>query len=293
MFKDNFFILSKPRSGSSMLSNILIENGLTNFSFQESTTMNAHEHNTDGYFEDVKLTLLNDQIIKAKYGNEFSFLFPPAHWSAKELNENIEFVYDLDKTTVVIPDDFRDRLLYYTNNKWDVWGLTRMLTGGKWHRAYSKHNVDNIQNILQTIKDFKEIYNSTDGLLIKDPRMIFTILDFNIANSKIIFLQRKSECVVRSCRKHYGPHLFDTQDRYENFPYASNHFNLKVGEMSFDEYGARYANFESLIKAKSDPNSFIEIHYEELLSERSESRNRLECFIGKPLDWSKVRNEKL
>ena len=57
-----------------MLSNVLVYNLLNSFSLEKSTVMNACEHNRDGYFEDVKLTLINDQIISLKYGTTIHFL---------------------------------------------------------------------------------------------------------------------------------------------------------------------------------------------------------------------------
>ena len=52
-----------------MLSNILVDSVLNSFSLDKSTVINACAHNRDGYFEDVKLTLINDQIISLKYGS--------------------------------------------------------------------------------------------------------------------------------------------------------------------------------------------------------------------------------
>ena len=291
MLKDNYFILSMPRSGSSMLSNILVDSGLTLFSFDQSIAMNSYEHNRDGYFEDVKLTLLNDQIIRAKYGLKYSFLYPPSNYTFKVLDVGTDFKYDLTDETVTIPEDFSERVMYYTNNTWDVWGLTRMLPGKKWYKAYSKHGVSTVPSILKAIIDFKKILENTPGLLIKDPRMMFTFQEFSIVSPKIIFLRRSPKNVIESCRRHYGPYIFDVDASYKNFPYASNHFNLKAGRMSFATYQERYATFEKHIKKNSDPGSYIDVCYEEILQENSASRHRLERFFGVKLNWQKVRHE--
>ena len=65
-------IVTRLRIGTSMLTNLIISRYITNGHNREMKKR-SYEFNADGYFEDARLNLLNDQLIRLKYGHKYSF----------------------------------------------------------------------------------------------------------------------------------------------------------------------------------------------------------------------------
>jgi hypothetical protein len=152
-------VLSMPRAGSSATAKTLLSLGAQLFSWSSEISQNASEHNSQGYFEDSRLNLLNDNVLRLAYG-DFSFL----NNSENNLlvnqgrldflesdKEKRDFYYDLEDRFVETPPDYEENLLSYTGNTWDVWGLTRMRPGQKWYKAHSMTHTENFPSIQSSL----------------------------------------------------------------------------------------------------------------------------------------------
>lgn len=152
-------VLSMPRAGSSATAETLLSLGAQLFSWSSDISQNASEHNSNGYFEDSRLNLLNDNALRLAFG-DFSFLNnSDNNLMANEgrLNflesdqENRDFYYDLEDRFVETPPDYEENLLSYTGNTWDVWGLTRMRPGQKWFKAHSRTCTENFSSLQSSL----------------------------------------------------------------------------------------------------------------------------------------------
>ena len=274
----NYFILSFPRSGSSYLADILIKLGKKNFNFFSKINMNSHELNPKGYNENTFVTLLNDQIIKLYYGSQYSFLYPPfKNISNKNVNLNVNFSYDLDKKNIYIPKNYLKNLYNFTGFSWDVWGLSRMTSKNKWYQAYKKHNLKNYNEILISKKKFENKLNSINNYIIKDPRLMFTLKHYNIKNFKILLLIRNKRDLLTSLRRHYGSRIF-TKKYLPNSNIVCNHFNLKVGYLSYSEFYNRYMNFVRMIK-KEFKSKILVIESKKLFNQEKKTICQIHSFI--------------
>ena len=289
----NFFILSQPRSGSSMLANLINSAGYNNYISKNSSLLTGSSHNKSGYFEDIKLTLLNDQFIRALYGMDYSFLFPPSSisriYNTCNFNENISngFNYDITENTLLMPDKFEDDPSFYTGISWDIWGLTRMVEGGKWFNCYSKFNVSNKMQIICAKDELEKAINSSDNLVIKDPRLSLTmeIFNFSVNNNKIIFLERKSASTISSMKRHYGPNMFSS-NFIKNTDLVSNHFNHKVKFLDYLEFSERYNYSFNLLERYPS----IKISYDNLINKVPSEIKLLENFIESKVDLSLIHS---
>ena len=126
----NLFIASAPRSGSSLLLNLLSKSKFNLFSFPGSQLLQGSVFNKSGYFEDIKLILLNDMIIKSIYGYKYNFLFPPKFIKNK-IREEFDY-YKSKQSRLFIPNNFLENLKFYTTHNWDNWGISRMAKNEKW-----------------------------------------------------------------------------------------------------------------------------------------------------------------
>lgn len=243
MDRPNVAIIGTPRSGSSFLSKLLVENGWL-IPFEASAPpMAAYSFNPEGYFESTLINLLNDQLIRASFGEAYSFLNPPD--VSKNL-ENPDFSFDLDENTVQIPNDFLQSIKEYTSQDWDVWGISRMLPGGKWHKTYSRHRVDNNANIESTFEGIKSYLSKGSGFVLKDSRLSFTLNNFGNSINKVVILGRQKEGLISSIQTHYGKRIFSDLV-YEPFKWVSNHFNYKIPPMDFGDFQKRYENAYSIL----------------------------------------------
>jgi hypothetical protein len=274
----NYLILSLPRSGSSYLADNLIKSGKKNFNFFSKINMNSYELNPKGYNENTFVTLLNDQMIKLYYGSRYSFLYPPLKKiSHKNINFNVNFSYDLDKKNIYIPKNYKKNLHSFTGFNWDVWGLSRMSFKKKWYQAYQKHNLKNYKDILIAKKKFENKLNSINNYIIKDPRFMFTLRHYNIKNFKILLLMRNKRDLLNSLRRHYGSRLF-TKKYLPDSNIVSNHFNLKVGYLSYSKFYDRYINFMKIIKKEFRSKTLV-IDSKKLFNQEKKTIRQIHSFI--------------
>jgi hypothetical protein len=263
---NKIIVLSLPRCGSSIMTNLISSSGYNVYAHSNSQLMGPSSFNTDGYFEDTLITLLNDQLIKMMYGMDHSFLYTPSLEDFKLKSnlplDNSTFEYDLTSDTIYTPENYASQVKDYSGCDWDVWGLTRMTEGEKWHKCYSKYGIDNYSNVIKTLNMLTEKINSSQhNLVIKDPRLAFTIPLYNIDNCKIVYVRRGKKDSLSSMRKHYGTNIF-TQNYLPDTLYCSNHFNYKIKYQDFDYY---YDTYTSIIESYiNDKNSLI-VDYENLL----------------------------
>jgi len=272
---NKIIVLSLPRCGSSVITNLISSAGYHVYS--DAGLLGPSSFNQDGYFEDTKFTLLNDQLIKMVYGNDYSFIYTPSLEDFKSkvtlpLNQTT-FEYDLDD--IYLPPNFENKLEDYIGCNWDVWGLTRMSFGNKWYKAYENYKVKNYEQILIALKEIEDYVNNyNSNLVVKDPRIALILPLFKFNNCKYVFIKRSKEKTLQSMKKHYGKNLF-TQNYLPDTQYCSNHFNYKVKYQDFNYY---YKNYNSIIEENlKNKESFI-LNYEDLSDKNV--INNLNTFIG-------------
>lgn len=233
-------IVGTPRSGSSYLASVLEHLGVKSLSLESPIAMSASQFNPDGYFEDVLFNLLNDQLIRYKFGSQFSFLHPPDIEVSTENIGQSNWEYDLDQQRVEIPLDFEAYLETYCGHTWDVWGISRMREGGKWHKAYSRLGLSNGESLFLTLKEVRRKMETTPSFYVKDARLIFVIEFFHDLFTHIIFLTREDVGLRNSIKRHYGYRLFEGPN-FEPYEWVSNHFNYKIPFASFSNFKELYA----------------------------------------------------
>lgn len=203
------------------------------------------EMNPDGYFEDTLVNLLNDQVIRF-FENRFgSFLHND--FECGHSDDDFDY-YDLEANFIQQPPDYSDRLAAYTGNSWDVWGLTRMHPGGKWHVAYSKLGIASRDGCIRAIEVLRRSWRNqiTNRVFLKDPRLVYTLKHLEL-DGRVVVLRRDPEAVLRSMRRHYGPRLFTNQP-FEGVQWVSNHFNYQVMPQSFESYQAEFEKSIDLLR---------------------------------------------
>jgi hypothetical protein len=269
-------VLSLPRCGSSLLTSLIESANYKVYTSKDSRLLGSSCFNKNGYFEDRVLTLLNDQIIRGAFGNQYSFLYMPDiqtiqdKFKTKDINSN--YFYDLDD--IFIPNDYLEHIKEYTGSDYDIWAITRMLDNGKWNKCYSRNNVASYNDIGTKIKEISDDINSSvSNLVLKDPRLNLTLPFFNFSNDiKYIFLTRKKSKCIDSMRRHYGKWLF-TETYLDDTDICSNYFNFKIKYQDFDAY---YQTYNDAISYALAGKSYITITYEDILDK---NLTALEEFI--------------
>ena len=261
--KCNLAIIGTPRSASSALAKILVAEGWSVPKFGDAPDMSPSKFNAEGYFESTFLNLMNDQIIRARFGLDYSFLFPPEYSDVSELEISDDFFFDLYDQSLDIPSNYLETIQSYTGEDWDVWGLTRMLQGGKWHKAYSTRSLASGVSLKTSIDDFNRYLSAENGVVLKDSRLTFTLDLFSDNVDKVIVLSREDSGLTSSIRNHYGKNIFTSQ-RCDPFSWVSNHFNYKIKPMTLDSYVDRYASFS---KALTKNKKVLFLDQSELRSE--------------------------
>lgn len=274
----NYFILSLPRSGSSYLTSMLLKLGKKNFNFFLKTKPNHYELNKDGYYENTFVTLLNDQLIRLNYGLKYSFLYPPSYNIFKKPNNfNKSYSYDLDDTNVFIPKNYLNKLYDYTGFNWDVWGLSRMQQKKKWHKIYEKYNLKTFKEIELSKIRFERKINTLNDFVIKDPRFLLTFKYYNLKNFKIILINRDKNELLKSLRSHYGKNIF-TKKYLPESKIVSNHFNHKVGYISYSEFCKRYNSVKFFLKKKFK-SRILDVNFNRLIKLEKNTLNKINDFI--------------
>tara|TARA_B100000989_G_scaffold298918_1_gene291034 strand:+ start:8670 stop:9488 length:819 start_codon:yes stop_codon:yes gene_type:complete len=268
----NIIVLSLPRSGSSFFTKHLIKKGFKLYGDKKNRTKSKNIFNRDGYFEDIKTNLLNDQLIRISNGSRYSFLYPPSKVKHK-INKN--YYYDLQEENIFFPKNYKKLKKKYTGFSWDVWGLTRMLKCGKWHKCYSRFNVESYRKIELEKKKLINFFKKNNGYVLKDPRFGLCYPHYqNIKNVKYIILKRDKKSLLKSLRKHYGKNLFK-KIYLPDSNIVSNHFNYKVEYLSFNKYFRRYL---AMIKKTVKKKKYIEIDINKI--DKKKELNKLEKFLN-------------
>ena len=274
----NYFILSLPRSGSSYLTSMLLKLGKKNFNFFLKIKPNHYELNKDGYYENTFVTLLNDQLIRLNYGLKYSFLYPPSYNIFKKSNNfNKSYSYDLDDTNVFIPKNYSNKLYDYTGFNWDVWGLSRMQQKKKWHKIYEKYNLKTFKEIKLSKIRFERKINALNDYVIKDPRFLLTFKYYNLKNFKIILINRDKNELLKSLRRHYGKNIF-TKKYLPESKIVSNHFNHKIGYISYSEFCERYNSVKFFLKKKFK-SRVLDVNFNRLIKLEKNTLNKINDFI--------------
>ena len=274
----NYFILSLPRSGSSYLTSMLLKLGKKNFNFFLKIKPNYYELNKDGYYENTFVTLLNDQLIRLNYGLKYSFLYPPSYNIFKKPNNfNKSYSYDLDDTNVFIPKNYLNKLHDYTGFNWDVWGLSRMQQKKKWHKIYEKYNLKTFKEIKLSKIRFERKINALNDYVIKDPRFLLTFKYYNLKNFKIILINRDKNELLKSLRRHYGKNIF-TKKYLPESKIVSNHFNHKIGYISYSEFCERYNSVKFFLKKKFK-SRVLDVNFNRLIKLEKNTLNKINDFI--------------
>lgn len=274
-----------------MLANLIISAGFNTFGNKKKELLAASEFNKKGYFENKLISLLNDQIIRIKFGEECSNLYMPyKNYTCRKKKTFSIFKYDLEKKWIYFPPDFMRRKKHYTGKNWDVWGLSRMLPDKKWHKIFSKNKIHTELGVKNKIKQIEKKLNNLKGnFVLKDPRFAFTLPFFKLrkTNVKIILLRRKKRSVLKSMRNHYGKNLFKKVYLDKQHKIVSNHFNYKIKYQSFKEYCRVYD--EALINASKNYTT-LSLDYENILN--GTRINALNNYIGASVDTKLIDSNK-
>lgn len=283
-----FLITSPPRCGSSLLANLISGGENILFSHNDTKKIQKSEFNKDGYFEDIKINLMNDMLIKSLYGNDYNFLHPPKYIKTKI--KTFDY-YNSKHSKIFYPKNFLDDIKKYTNHKWDNWGISRMEPGQKWHECYKVYGVDTDKKLKNTICYLKKkVSKIKKNIIFKDARMIFTYHKLEFKNINFVILKRRSKKNhINSIRNHYGPNLFRRAYIDKNNKIVSNHFNYQVKYLSYEEYLRRYNYFFDKIKKKYN---YLEVFYEDLLEKNFNKISELEIFIGRKINLKKIKTPK-
>jgi len=220
----NLIILGCPRSGTSLIANLLNNSGYDVDCKGTKKLMKKNEnYNPDGYFERIDIVKLNDQLIRL-YDKNHNFLNPPNNNNI--LNEELINLYK-NKTIYPLQDiSLEHHIENYVglNNKIDL--------------LSSKEKVENEMN-------------SYNGWLIKDSRMCYTLNLWDFKNINIIKIVRNKNEVKQSMINHYG-NLFD-----ENIVFFKN----QLKKVDFDKY---YDDTNNLIDTYINKYGGIEIKFNDL-----------------------------
>lgn len=246
----------------------------------------ASEFNSHGYFEDAVLNLCLDNLIRFAFSDQNSFLYnagmrPDKHAMEENLKSRYLVEYDLDESSVDLPDDYLANVEMYTGHKWDVWGLTRMQSNTKWHLAYSRAGVETPEKALSKLQEIMAFVNQAELTFIKDPRLIY-VLPLIKTQVRGVVIRRNPTEILRSMRNHYGPNLF-TNKTYPN-GWVSNHFNYRVQPQEFDDFIDTYRIFEQYAV---DNFEIDFIDYEKMYD--CAELERLSQSIGHTLAWKEDR----
>ena len=271
-------VLGAPRSGTSLVTRLCISAGYDPEIFLDSKFFGGSPHNPDGYHEEVRFTLLNDQLIRGVYGENYSFLFPPEFDGNKVASDlRDDFFYDLNEATLSIPPDFEKRIMHYTGSDFDYWGLTRMRQNEKWYNGYERFGVSNGIDIKLVLEKYSKMILEKRRVVIKDPRLCltFNLLDFK--NCDLVFVEREPQKIIKSMKGHYGDRLFSNKV-FNKCNWVSNHFNLKVSPMSETTFLHRYRGFLEAIQ-NLDFRSFT-INYDRIVSGDQRHITDFENFVS-------------
>ena len=232
-------IVGTPRSGSSFFASTLESLGLKPLSLESPVRMSSSQFNKEGYFEDTYFNLLTDQLIRYSYGTEYSFLNPPSVLAPLFANAQNDWSFDLNESTLEVPDDYESNFDFYCGNTWDVWGLTRMVGDGKWNKIYSKLKMANTKDLLHSLENTLKAIESKNNIYVKDARLLFVLDYFKEVFTHVVFLTREEKSLTSSIQNHYGPRMF-IGPTFDNFDWVSNHFNYKIPNITFNTFISRY-----------------------------------------------------
>lgn len=281
-------ILSLPRCGSSLLTNLISSAGYNVYTSENSELLKGSAFNPKGYFEDKTVTLLNDQIIRCVFGHEYSFLYMPnldqikSKFEFKTIHPS-DYSYDLDNDSVFFPENFIQKIKEYTGAEYDIWGLTRMIDDGKWNKCYSINRVKTYDEIVKKIDEISNDFNyKKENTVLKDPRLNLTLPFFKFSDkTKFVFLTREKQECLSSMRRHYGKWLF-TNNYLPNTDICSNYFNYKIKYQDFDYY---YKTYNDSIDFILKDKNHIKITYQDILDKNI---SELENFIEAKIDTSLI-----
>jgi len=179
-----FVVLGCPRSGTSLLTNLLVNSGL---SIDRSDLMKPNIHfNRDGYFENINIVKVNDQLIRLiNKNNAYTFLNIPVGQAQKDFtllsNDNYknfdtkDKVYNemeriksgLTKTSVV-----KDSRFVFTLDEWnfdDVFIIKISRNKGDVKKSMEKHYG---QDFPRDFDDYYDTYNTLIDNYVKKYRGI-------------------------------------------------------------------------------------------------------------------------
>lgn len=269
-------VLSLPRSGSSFVTRALHQSGLDLFVGPEAPGIGSSPFNLEGYFEDTWVTLLNDQLIRMTCGMNANLLHLPRMTEVNRPDSAVisSYIYDLDESTVVHPRNYTQDVEHYTGTNWDVWGISRMVPGQKWYRAYSRAGLATGHEVMQGVQRLAELASAVDHpTVLKDPRLSLTLWQLDLP-CRIVVIERELAAVLDSMRRHYGQRMFTTQP-FEGHSWVSNHFNYQVLPQSFEEYVEEY---QSLLHRSIGDREHVFVRLEDIAAGNTEA---LSNFMGR------------
>jgi hypothetical protein len=235
-------VLGCPRSGTSLVANILSNSGYDlNCHGKKQLMKKNPKFNPNGYFERIDIVKMNDQLIRL-HGKSHNFLNPPNN--SLILDESITKKLT-DKSINPLQD------LYLEEHKDNYIGMT------------NKYDLITQKELIE------DEMNSYENWLIKDSRMCYTLPLWNLKNITVIKVSRNPEGVKKSMETHYG----------EIFEKNTIFFKNKIEKVNFEDY---YKKTNELIDLYMNNYGGIEITLNQLINhEFDKLENFLDIKIEK------------
>lgn len=287
----NIAIIGPPRSGTSLVANLIHSAGFSTSPNRKAKFFGASEMNLDGYFEDVEFVLLNDQLMRqgGRLQQKISFLNPP-DFLINDHSIQEGFKYDIDEKSLEVPDLYEDNLFKYFIDGRDWWGLTKMSSTGKWYKAYQAFKLDSSLNIAKKLKLYSDfLKNITSPTFLKDPRLTFTLGFFNGLFKKVIWVERSNiNSHLKSLKRHYGKNFLSNASE-SGFTWSVNHFNYKPEPMGYPTFISRYVRYKKYYETEFGDN-FLQVNYDDLISKNNKNVIvRIEEFINSIVDKDLIK----
>ena len=242
--KENIIVLGLPRSGTSLVTNLLVDAGWDGTADDTCEMISADEYNKKGYFELREIIKINSQLIRL-------------------INHNCSFLMPYDSSMLVDAKNILNQLPDYHIIQTDYtkegkWGLQSLV--------FKK------QVIMQ--KKYMEFKFNTvvkPSWVLKDVRFCLTLPLWDLENYKIVLTLRKPAEIKKSMINHYGQLWSGVSIRYEDY--------LVPPWQTFEEFHVDY--FSCISKCVMGMKMLRVVDFDDLMEGNLEP---LEDFVEKKLN---------
>ena len=257
--KNSFIVTGLPRSGTSIVARLLLDNADSLTS--ELDFFSADAGNPDGYFELREIVKINNQILYWMNPHA-NFLNPPGGIDLLKAGEKWLHRHFLNEVGILSPDNDRT---------------------GPWSTA----GIDTVKSLSYVMDKIQISSFAHHPFLIKDPRFIYTLPFWEMFLEhlqgdvmKLVIVHRGQKNVRASHRKLYG--IFKGVDVDWN--------GYKIPACSWNRYHSLALLAQQQIQAMVPEKNIFQVQYE-LLTDEKHQQDLME-FTGSSIDFTKVRGNK-